>query len=306
MPGADLDIRTEQNKTGKKNIHFVINPVSGPGRRKDIINAVERHIDRSRYEFSVSISESRGHATQLAERAVADQADAIVVAGGDGSINEVARSITGTPVALGILPSGSGNGLAHHLHLPFRLNRALEMINAFRIKTIDTIKINDLPCVSIAGVGFDAQIARKFAESNERGFQTYFRIILNEYPFYKPDKYRFSIDGRSYREKALFICFANSNQFGNNVFIAPNAEVDDGLIDVCVVRKIPMAQVFLLVNLLFLKQIEKSKFVRIYRGKHISLKGNTSGIVNLDGEMEKMGETLEISINPGSLNVIVP
>jgi YegS/Rv2252/BmrU family lipid kinase len=301
-----VDIQKDISPQTLKKVHFIINPVSGMGRRKDIVNAVERYLDLSRFDYEVALTEKHGHASELANHALAEKADAIVTAGGDGSINEIARSIIGTNVALGIIPAGSGNGLAHHLHIPFRVNKAFEVINNFRIKTIDSININGLPCVSIAGVGFDALVAKKFVESKERGFQSYFRISLNEYPHYKPEKYRFWIDGKKYKEKSLLICFANSNQFGYNAFIAPTAEVDDGLIDICIVKKIPVAKVFFLANLLFLKQIEKSRYVRIIKGKQITLKGNNSRIVNLDGEMEELGDNLEIAVNPSSLNVIVP
>lgn len=276
------------------------------GRRRDIVKAVKQYLDLTRYDYTVAVSENPGHATLLADQAINDKAEAIVTAGGDGSINEIARSIIGTNVALGIIPAGSGNGLAHHLHIPFRTNKAFDVINAFRTKIIDTLLINHMPCVSIAGVGFDALVARKFAESTDRGFQTYFRIALSSYQSYKPEKYRIWIDGKKCKEKALLICFANSNQFGHNAFIAPAAEVDDGLVDVCIVRKIPITKILLPVNLLFLKQIDKSKYVRIIKAKQVTLKGNTARIVNLDGEMEELGETIEVSIRPQSLKVIVP
>ncbi len=292
--------------SSRKRIHFIINPVSGTGRHEDLISAVDRYMDQEQYDPVISISESPRHAILLARQAVGSKADAVVTAGGDGSINEIAQAILGTETALGIIPAGSGNGLAHHLHIPFRISKAFEVINAFRTKTIDTLEINGKTCVSIAGVGFDAVVAQKFAKNEQRGFQTYFRITLGEYPSYKPRKYTLRIDGVKYREKALFISFANSNQFGYNAYIAPHAELDDGLMDVCIVRKIPMARVAFLANLLFMKQIDKSKYVRIIKGKHVLLKGNSPGIVNIDGETEETGEELEIVIKPLSLRVIVP
>ncbi|MDD5508125.1 MAG: YegS/Rv2252/BmrU family lipid kinase [Bacteroidales bacterium] len=290
----------------RKKIHFIINPASGTGRHDELAEAVGKYMDTTRYQCSVSFTDSPRHAIQLAGKAVEDHADAIVTAGGDGSINEIAQAITGKDIALGIIPSGSGNGLAHHLHIPFRISKALEVINAFRIQTIDTLQINGRTCVSIAGVGFDAVVAQKFTENANRGFQSYFRIILNEYPGYKPKKYTLRIDGERYREKVLFVSFANSNQFGYNAYIAPTAEIDDGLIDICMVRKIPMAKVAIIVNLLFMKQIDKSRYVRIVKGKHVLLEGNSPGIVNLDGEVEHLGEEIEVVVRPKSLNVIVP
>jgi YegS/Rv2252/BmrU family lipid kinase len=295
-----------QRPFARKKIHFIINPASGTGRHDDLADAVEKYMDPSRYECSVSLTNSPRHAIQLAAKAVENHADAIVTAGGDGSVNEIAQTIIGTDVALGIIPAGSGNGLAHHLHIPFRISKAFEVINAFRTKIIDTMEVNGKTCVSIAGVGFDALVAQKFTENAYRGFQSYFRIILGEYQGYKPLKYTLWIDGTRYREKVLFVSFANSNQFGYNAFIAPTAEIDDGLIDVCMVHKIPMARVAILVNLLFMKQIDRSKYVRIVKGKHVLLRGNSTGIINLDGEVEHLGEELEVMVRPKSLNVIVP
>ena len=300
------EINRVHSKSARKKIHFIINPASGSGRHDDLAEAVGKYMDPARYECSVSFTDSPRHAIQLARKAVEDHTDAIVTAGGDGSVNEIAQTITGKDTALGIIPAGSGNGLAHHLHIPFRFSKALEVINAFRIKTIDTLEINGRTCVSIAGVGFDAVVAQKFTENANRGFQSYFRIILGEYAGYKPQKYTIWVDGERYREKVLFVSFANSNQFGYNAYIAPAAEVDDGLVDICMVRKIPMAKVAILVNMLFMKQIDKSKYVRIVKGKHVLLKGNTQGIVNLDGEVEHLGEEIETVVRPKSLNVIVP
>ncbi|MBP6978897.1 MAG: YegS/Rv2252/BmrU family lipid kinase [Bacteroidales bacterium] len=290
----------------RKTIHFIINPVSGTGRHDDLVTAIGKYMDHSQYDCTIRMSDSPRHAILLARQAVDAKADAIVTAGGDGSINEIAQAIKGTDIALGIIPAGSGNGLAHHLRIPFRIGKAIDVINAFNTKRIDTLEINGVTCVSIAGVGFDAIIARKFATNEQRGFQSYFRIVLNEYPSYKPQKYTLRIDGIKYREKALLISFANSNQFGYNAYIAPMAELDDGLMDVCLVRKIPMAKVAFLANLLFMKQIDKSRYIRIIKGKHVLLKGNSMRIVNIDGETETMGEELEIKVNPLSLSVIVP
>jgi len=298
--------RQQANRSVKKKVHFIINPVSGTGRHDDLVTAIDQNMDADRYDCTVSVSDSPRHAIQLAVQAIEADADAIVTAGGDGSINEIAQTIVGKKIALGIIPSGSGNGLAHHLRIPFRINKAFEVINAFRVKTIDTLQVNGKTCVSIAGVGFDTVVAQKFQLDAHRGFQAYFRIILSEYPLYKPRKYTLWIDGVKHREKALFISFANSSQFGYNAYIAPRAEVDDGWMEVCVVRKVPMAKVALVVNLLFLKQIDRSRYVQIIRGKHAILKGNNEGLVNVDGEIEPLGDELEIVVNPLSLDVIVP
>jgi YegS/Rv2252/BmrU family lipid kinase len=290
----------------KKEVVFIINPASGVRSKKRMEEMIRTYLDKERYNHTILYTERAGHAIELSRKAARDKADIVVAVGGDGSLNEIAKGLIGTDTAMGIIPAGSGNGLAHHLHIPFRISKAIETINKGKIKKIDTIRINGELCVSIAGVGFDALVAKEFEKARRRGFQTYFRIILTEYLNYKPRKYKITIDGKKYKERALFISFANSNQFGYNASIAPHATVDDGLIDVCIIKKIPLAKVVFLANLLFLKKIDQTNDITIIKGKEIKLSRKRSKIVNVDGEHVKLKKKLIIKIDPLSLNVVVP
>jgi len=292
--------------TIKKDILFIINPVSGVKRKGVVEEKIAKHLDHSKFNYSFQYTKYHRHATLLSEQAVKRNIDVIVAVGGDGSINEIAKSTIGTETSIGIIPSGSGNGLAHHLKIPFRVPKAIEIINQYTVKKIDTLNINGELCISIAGVGFDALVAKKFEKMKRRGFQAYFKIILQEYLNYEPIKYKVVIDGQEYKSKALFVSFANSNQFGYNAYIAPHAEVDDGLIDVCIIKKIPLVEVFFLGNLLFLKKIDITPYIQIHKGKEISLSRKKGKIVNIDGELVKLKKKLSVTINPGSLKVIVP
>jgi YegS/Rv2252/BmrU family lipid kinase len=290
----------------KKEVVFIINPTSGVSNKQQVEEMIRKHLNADKYHYRIIYTERPGHATEISRQAVKDKVDAVIAVGGDGSLNEVAKGIIGSEVALCIIPAGSGNGLAHHLQIPFRLSKAIEVINRYKIKKIDTIRINGELCISIAGVGFDALVAKEFEKARKRGFQTYFKIILKEYLNYKPRKYKITIDGKSYKERALFISFANSNQFGYNATIAPHAEVDDGLIDVCIIRKVPLARVVFLANLMFLKKIDQSNDILILKGKDIRLCRKKGKIVNIDGEHVKLQKNLIIKIDPLSLNVVVP
>lgn len=289
-----------------KKILFIINPVSGQKNKEIIKEHIKDHIDKSQFDYDISITKSSGHATRISEEAVAGKVDCIVAVGGDGSINEIARATIGTNTSIGIIPAGSGNGLAHHLKIPFRIVKAIDVINQYKIKKIDTLRINDELCVSIAGVGFDALVAKEFEKTKRRGFQAYFKIVLKEYMNYKPIRYKVTIDGKEHRVKALFVSFANSNQFGYNAYIAPHAELDDGLIDICIIKKVPLMEVFFLGNLLFLKKIDITPYIQIHKGKHVILSRKKDKYVNLDGDIVKLTEELSITINPASLNIIVP
>ncbi len=290
----------------KKKIVFIVNPVSGSIKKKLNERLLENHLDKSQYDYQILFTEFPGHAIELSRNAAQNSVDIVVAVGGDGSVNEVTRGILGTDTVLGIIPFGSGNGLAHYLHIPFQVGRAIHVINNGKIQEIDTLSVNNKVCVSIAGVGFDALVAKKYEEIKSRGFHTYFKIILQEYIKYKPKKYKLNIDGKKMEVKALFISFANSNQFGYNAYIAPHAEIDDGLIDVCIIKKIPLAQLIFLANLLFLKKIEKTKYIQIIQGKEIRLKRKKEKLVNIDGEYFKLSKKLHIEINHRSLKVIVP
>jgi diacylglycerol kinase family enzyme len=207
---------------------------------------------------------------------------------------------------LGIIPTGSGNGLARHLKIPFSFEKAIDVINHCKIRKIDTATINGQIFLSIAGVGYDAFVAKKFASAPKRGFFTYFRIVSNEYPQYQPKKYILEIDGKIIRRKALSITFANSNQFGNNTSIDPQAKLDDGLIDVCIVRRIPLWLVPFYVPMLFFKTFHKTHYIEIIRAKKAIVTRKKGKTIHLDGDPLKTGKVLEMKVNPLSLNIIVP
>ncbi len=290
----------------KKRIVFIINPISGKRRFKNLEAKIKAGIDHDKYESGIRFTEYAGHAVKLTAEAVKNKTDIIVAVGGDGTINEVATGLIGREPMLGIIPAGSGNGLARHLGIPFSLSGALKLINEAGYKLIDTAVINDRPFVSIAGVGFDALIAKKFAEGNERGFVSYLRYVTNSFLKYKPKKYTIRIGQTTLKTRALFISFANSNQFGYNTQIAPGAKLTDGKLDVCIVKKPNFFEVPVVANLLLLRMIDKSPFVNIMQAEEVTVKRKKGKYVNVDGEPVKMEKTLHIKIVPLSLKVIIP
>jgi diacylglycerol kinase (ATP) len=267
---------------------------------------IREHINVSEIDYEILYSEGVSHATVLSKKAAENNYDIVVAVGGDGSVNEVAKGLLGSNTSLGIIPAGSGNGLARHLKIPFNPHNALKVIEAGNGIQIDTVKINEEIFTSIAGVGFDALVAKKYAKAGKRGFWSYFKIVTKEYMTYKPKKYWLTIDGKQVNTKALLIAFANSSQFGYNTAIAPDAELQDGLVDVCIVQKIPILEAPFISNLLFLKQIDKTKYVEIIKAKNIILERRKDRVINLDGESVKVGRTLNITVCPKSLHVIIP
>jgi diacylglycerol kinase (ATP) len=290
----------------KKKILFIVNPVSGHGRSLKLEAVVEALIDKSIYEFEVVKTDHTGHAVELAKNAVERGFHIVAAVGGDGTVNEVGQSLVGTETAIAIIPSGSGNGLARDLKLPFNIVKSIQVINRGNLKKIDSATLNGRFFCNAAGIGYDAYVARKFAKAGTRGFKTYFRIVSGEYSMYRPRKYKINADGTEITRRALLITFANSSQFGNNTSIDPKAKLDDGLIDVCIVRRIPMLILPFYVPLLFTKNFHKSHYIEIIRAKSVLVTRKKGRAVHLDGDPHKMGKRIEMKINPLSLNVIVP
>jgi len=294
------------NQFPDRRIFFIVNPISGSGKQRAIERLIEKHLDLNSNSFKVVFTEYRGHATELTREAISDGAGIVVAVGGDGTVNEVGRGLVGTETALAVIPTGSGNGLARHLGLPMNFRRAIEVINRAKRKKIDTATLNNRFFVSVAGVGFDAHIARKFDQTTKRGFISYFNIATSSYRNYKPRSYKISIDGQMVKRKALFISFANSSQFGNNVSLDPGAEIDDGLIDVCIVKKIPFWKAILISPLFFIKKFDKTPYIEIIKAKEVILKRKKGKYVHLDGDPGKEGKSFIIKVHPLSLQVIIP
>jgi YegS/Rv2252/BmrU family lipid kinase len=284
---------------------FVVNPFSGIGRQKAIETQLRKHLDHNLFNYKVVYTERRHHATELCREAVQAGVNLVVAVGGDGTINETSKPLVGTEIPLGIIPSGSGNGLALHLKIPLDTARAVKVLNNFKFKKIDTVEVNDQFFLSIAGVGFDAKVARKMSREKKRGFFKYFLITVGEYLRYRPKKFTMVVDGKKVKRKALFISFANSDQFGNNASIAPHAKIDDGMIDICIMKKFPIWKSIFMAPLLFSKKIDRSPYVEIIRAREVDLTQKKKRI-NLDGESVKMSNILRIKVVPQSLNIIVP
>lgn len=284
---------------------FIVNPFSGVGKQKAIERHLANKLDHSLFDYEIKYTQRPHHATELCHAAIKKPVDVIVAVGGDGTVNEVARLLIGQSIPLGIIPSGSGNGLARHLRIPTEADRAIGVLNGMKVKKIDAVEANDQFFFSIAGVGFDAHVARKFAGQKRRGFIKYAQIAAEEYPNYEPKDFTLTIDGKKLKRRALFISFANSDQFGYNTSISPEAKIDDGLIDICIVKKIPLWQTIFLAPLFFLRLINKSPFVEIIRARELDIRQKKS-YLNLDGESVKVSKKLHIKVIPQAVNIIVP
>jgi len=285
-------------------LQFVINPISGGKSKQKVIELIEQKLPKDQFEVTVRFTERENHATELALKAVEEGMDCVIAVGGDGTINEVAQALVGTQTALGIIPYGSGNGLARHLEVFLSPEKAIENLKRFNKIAIDTCFINEKPFFCTSGVGFDAYVSSLFAQAGKRGFKTYVKSTLKAFFGYKPEKYILQTDEGKIELQAFSITFANASQYGNNAYIAPHANIQDGYIDVCILKPFPKWKMPLLGIGLFLKQLPKLRYYQSFRVKSVFLTRETGGAVHIDGENLSLGTELKVSIQPKSLYVI--
>lgn len=289
-------------KAQKKKIVFVINPNSGTHGPSSILEHLEKGM-ADEFDWSTCLTEKANHATELAAEAVKNGAVAVVAVGGDGTVNEVGKALIGTEIALGVIPSGSGNGFARHLKIPLSEKAAIQRIKAFETIRIDTATVNGIPFLSTVGLGFDAQVGWRFSELDQRGMTSYIKASADTFFKFKPETYQLNIDGKELETKAFLINFANVGQYGNNAWIAPSASVTDGKLNVCILKEFPAHRAPEILFRLFNRQIEESKFYQMIHAKRILVKNPKK--FQLDGEPLESDEDLQIAVNPSSLNVIV-
>jgi YegS/Rv2252/BmrU family lipid kinase len=296
------DIKFQQRD--KKKILFIINPKSGTEDLSDINERIGGLIDYTCFEVEGVFTERRMHAFELAKQAVADGIDYVVAVGGDGTVNEVASALVHTQTIMGIVPVGSGNGLARHLRLPGDIDEAIEMINRRTVKYIDSVEVNQRYFFNIAGLGFDAHVASEFVKNGTRGIKGYRKIIAKEYFKFKPSNYEIFTPDENLSLSAFMICIANGKQWGNGAIISPKSSVSDGVVEICILTKVPALILPFTLRKLFSNNIETSKYLKRIKCKNaVIIQKNT--LAHLDGESAEIGERLDIKVHPSSLHVLV-
>ncbi len=288
----------------KEKILFVINPVSGNKPKEFILKRIDKKFQEEHYKVKIIFTSFAGEATAIVKNFIQKGYQKIIAVGGDGTVNEVASAIVNTEAVLGIVPLGSGNGLARHLKIPLKTNKALELIKKGSSQKIDYGKINDQKFFCTTGVGFDAHIGHIFSKLDGRGFGNYLKATLSEFRNYKPNRYEITMNGTTIMRDAFLITFANASQYGNNAHIAPEADIQDGKLEVAILRSFPLFTAPGIGARLFLKNINNSVYLETYQCENIVVKRKSSGVVHFDGEPGEMGQILNVKVVPGGLNVI--
>jgi len=290
----------------KKKVLFVINPVSGANHIVPVRKCIEYFVKKDLFEYNIVETTHAGHATELASQAAAQGFDIVFAVGGDGTVNEVGCGVAGTQTALGILPHGSGNGLARHIGMPMDTVLAAKAINNLRIEKIDYGKINNRPFFCTCGVGFDAWISLKYSEGNRRGMLPYVEKALTEYMDYHNETYRLIVDGKELNEKAFIVTCANADQWGNNAYIAPHASLSDGLLDLAIILPLGVKDVPKLVFQLMNKSLEQNEHLINIKCESVKIIRNSEGIAHCDGDPFMAESGLDIGIVPAGMLIAVP
>jgi YegS/Rv2252/BmrU family lipid kinase len=288
----------------KKTILFIINPISGTQSKDELPELIDRHLDHELFDFEVRFTEYRGNAAELASQGAADGKDIVVAVGGDGTVNEVARSLVHTQTALGIIPCGSGNGLARHLCIPLDTVKALNILNRCQIEPFDYGVINGLPFFCTCGMGFDAFISLKFAEAGKRGPITYVENVLREGLKYRPETYEIMDDSGTMRYKAFLIACANASQYGNNAYIAPGATMRDGEMDVIIMEPFDTIEAPQIAADLFMKTLGNNSKIKTFRTKSLHIHRKEPGAIHYDGDPIMTDKDVDVHIEHLGISIV--
>lgn len=289
----------------KSKIAFIINPISGTAKKEDLSSLIREELDARLFDPEIVFTKSRGDGTTLAKSFVEKGYKYIVAVGGDGTVNEVAQSLIHTDCSLGIIPIGSGNGLARHLGIPMNTQKAIQQLNQSESILMDYGLVNDKPFFCTCGTGFDAYVSTEFAKGKKRGIMSYIEKIITGYFSYKSQNYHLVGDGIDLNVKAFVLTFANASQWGNNAYIAPQASVQDGKMDISIMSNFPIIAIPTLALQLFAKTIDKDLFMTTLRSERITLYREESGPFHYDGEPYEEGTEIQVETIKDGLKVLV-
>ncbi len=282
---------------------FIVNPNSGTG----AVDAFRKSIrSNSSQKFTVIESKSPEHSLELARNAKSRGYEAVIAVGGDGSVHEIGAQLIDSSIPLGIIPTGSGNGISRHLGISNSIPKAIDQMLKGKVRFMDTFQVNGQPAIGFSGIGIDAQVAKMFSEASERGFSNYVKLSIDAFTNYTPTSFALKIDDDEHEIAAYSVVCANTSQFGNNAFINPKAVDNDGELELVVIKAMPPAMLMPVASRLFLKTIHKSKWVKVFKGKRFNIQNIEEAELQIDGEALGVFKNLTFEVKPQSLMVITP
>ena len=297
-----------------RHILYIINPVSGTGRKNDLQQLIKRKTEEKKIPFIIYPSVANGDYSLLLPVIAKEKITDVVIAGGDGTVSQVVGSLLHSGVNFGILPCGSGNGLAYAAKIPRHISKALDVVFNGKPVVVDGIDVNGSFACMLCGMGFDARVAHDFANQTKRGLTNYIKLVAKN--FFSSKTYPFSIQLKEqvFSTDAFFVSIANSNQFGNQFTIAPKASLYDGLLDVVIVTKQNKLSMFLQIlkqlaganRLQIDSAIDQNKAVIYFQTDQLSILNQSHAPLHIDGEPVTATGKIEIRILKKCFRLIQP
>jgi diacylglycerol kinase (ATP) len=287
---------------------FILNPHAGRKKKaKELVDLIDQLMKTSGHTYEFAYTIDAGDATQISKQAIREKFDVIVAVGGDGTVNEVASGLVHTDGILGIIPVGSGNGVARSLNIPLNIPESIKYLFSPKISCIDIGKINDKFFIGVCGIGYDALISKKFQQFGIRGPIPYFLIGVKEFMEYHPQNYILEFETGILKKKALTIAFANTRQYGNDAIIAPDADPTDGFLDICLIESLSYPEVVKILPMLFKGNIQENPKYIHKRCKSVKVRSEKEKlIIHRDGEPDEIANNLDIRIEEKALWVCSP
>lgn len=290
----------------KDKVCLIINPVSGTESKKNIPEDVAAALDQKKNDLIIRVTGYPLHASEIAREAIRDGYKSVIIAGGDGTVNEAARELVNTSTTLGIIPLGSGNGLARDLGIPIDAEKALDIVLQGHTRSIDYGTANGHIFFCTCGFGFDAFISDRFADERKRGPLGYVRNVLESVVDFKSDEYELMYDGGTIHERAFILTCANTSQYGNEAHIAPGASLDDGMMNVSILKPLNALEIPQTTIQLFTRNIDKNSKMTTLVTQRLQIKRSRPGMMHVDGEPMQAEKEIDVRIFHKGLRVFAP
>ena len=287
-------------------ILFIINPISGDVDKSGLEAIIKNCCEDYHIQFKIYKTTGVNDLDKLQDLLKKEKPDAVFAAGGDGTANLGARLVNHSDTPLGIIPLGSGNGLSKDVGIPQTVQEAINLIHTNKVKAIDTLELNGIPCYHISDLGFNALIVARYSQEESRGPQTYAKVALQEYLNYQCHHYRIETDQETFEGEAFMISITNSNAFGSNVKINPNGINDDGIFEICLIESFPKMATLGLMYSIYTETIDESEFTRIMPCREATIYNYTDTYAQIDGEVVELPKKIEVKQFPKSLRIVVP
>jgi diacylglycerol kinase (ATP) len=290
-----------------KNVLFIVNKYAGAGYQPQVEGRILTACEKFDIECTIQFTSGPGHATDLAKEGSKNNFDMVVAVGGDGTLNEVARGLLHSKTPMGIIPKGSGNGLARHLGISMKIEKALEQVLTGKVVEMDTFRLNGKLSLNVSGIGFDGHIANLFAKKKKRGFWTYARLVTLHYITFKEFDAELELENHAVaKHKSFMIAIANASQYGNNARVAPQASITNNSLQTAILRKVPAQRGFRFAYQMFTGKLKTGKYYTCLTVNNGLIKVDKPTAYHVDGEPCGHASEFKIEVLPHSLQMITP